>query len=139
MAGKIAEGVLSVGDFKVDVCDIEMMPFEELSERLAQSNGILIGSPTINQNILLQIFQLFAHINPIRDRGKLAGAFGSYGWSGEAEKIITANLESLKLKYIGESFFTKFTPHKPELNKAYDYGVKFGKELLKNLADEQKN
>lgn len=137
MAEKIAEGVRSAGDIEVDVCDIEMMPLGDIDEKIARSNGLLIGSPTINQTILLQIFQVFALINPIRDRGKLAGSFGSYGWSGEAEKIISANIESLKLKYMGEAFFTKFTPHEPELEKAFEYGSRFGEQLLKLLADDK--
>jgi hypothetical protein len=116
-----------------------MMPLDDIGERIARSNGLLIGSPTINQTILLQIFQVFALINPIRDRGKLAAAFGSYGWSGEAEKIIIANIESLKLKYLGEAFFTKFTPHQPELEKAYEYGTRFGGQLLKLLKDDKTN
>lgn len=137
MAEKIAEGIRSAGNIEVDVCDIEMMPLGEVDEKIARCKGLLIGSPTINQTILLQIFQLFACINPIRDRSKLAGAFGSYGWSGEAEKIIAANIESLKLKYMGEAFFTKFTPHGPELEKAFEYGTRFGSQLLKILADDK--
>ncbi len=137
MAEKIAEGIRAAGDIEVEACDIEMMPLDDIGERIARSNGLLIGSPTINQTILLQIFQVFALINPIRDRGKLAAAFGSYGWSGEAEKIITANIEILKLKYIGESFFTKFTPHGNELEKAFDYGKRFGDQFIKLIADDK--
>ena len=135
MAEKIAEGVRAAGDIEVEVSDIEMMPLDDIGERIARSNGLLIGSPTINQTILLQIFQVFALINPIRDRGKLAAAFGSYGWSGEAEKIITANIEILKLKYLGESFFTKFTPHGNELEKAFEFGKQFGDQFIKLITD----
>lgn len=136
IAEKIAEGVRSAGNIKVVVCDIEMMPAGEVDDHIAKSNGLLIGSPVINQNILPQIYQTFALINPIRDRGKLAAAFGSYGWSGEGEKIITANIESLKLKYFGKSFFAKFTPHQQELDNAFEYGLEFGNELLKQSADD---
>ena len=55
------------------------------------ADGLLVGSPTINQNTLLPVYKLFALINPIRDKGKLAGAFGSYGWSGESPKLILEN------------------------------------------------
>lgn len=136
LAEKIAEGIRAAGNIETDVCDIEMMPLDDIGERIAGSNGLLIGSPTVNQTILLQIFQVFALINPIRDRGKLAAAFGSYGWSGEGEKIIIANIESLKLKYLGESFFIKFTPHQQELEKAYEYGTRFGERLLNILKDD---
>lgn len=130
LANSIADGVRSAGDIDVHVCDIETMSLAEIDEHLAKASGIIVGSPTINQNILLQIYQLFALINPIRDRGKLAGCFGSYGWSGEGVKLIESNLINLKLKMIDEPVFFKFSPHEDELKKGYEFGAKFGKALL---------
>ncbi len=86
MAEKIAEGLRQSCDFKIDICDIESVHASKLEEKIAHCSGIIVGSPTINQNILPQIYQIFATINPIRDKGKLAAAFGSYGWSGEVSR-----------------------------------------------------
>jgi len=130
LAQKIAEGIQSAGSIETDVCDIENMSFAEIDKKLTLCNAIIIGSPTINQNILLQIYNIFALINPLRDRGKLAGAFGSYGWSGEGQKIIETNLSNLKLTFFGESVFIKFTPHIQELTHCFEYGKKFGEKLL---------
>jgi len=71
-------------------------------------------------------------INPIRDKKKLAGGFGSYGWSGEGEKIIETNLRNLKLDYFNEGVFVKFTPGEEDLKRAEDYGKAFAEALLKN-------
>ncbi len=132
LAQKIAEGLASANQIKVELHDIETMPLAEIDNHLARCSGIIIGTPTINQNILPQIFNVFALISPIRDKGKLAGAFGSYGWSGEAENIITNNFEALKLSYVGSSLFIKFTPHDDALEKAYDYGRSFAEKMLAN-------
>ena len=70
---------------------------DELESKLVWADGILVGSPTINQNTFLPVYKLFALINPLRDRGKLGGAFGSYGWSGESPKIILENLASSEI------------------------------------------
>ena len=136
MAEYIAEGIRASGDIDVDVCDIETMPIGDIDEKLTHATGIIIGSPTINQNILPQIYTIFALINPIRDRGKLSGSFGSYGWSGEAVKIIESNLMNLKLKLLGESLFIKFTPHADEIKKAKEYGRIFGLKLLDTKREE---
>lgn len=130
LANYIADGVKLLGNVDVDVCDIENMPLGEIDEKIANSTGLIIGSPTINQNILPQIYTVFALINPIRDKGKLSGSFGSYGWSGEAVKIIESNLMNLKLKSVGQSLFIKFTPHEDEKEKAIEYGKIFGLKLL---------
>ncbi|MCX6260252.1 MAG: FprA family A-type flavoprotein [Bacteroidia bacterium] len=106
----IAQGIQETGNFDIDVADIEKISSGDLELKLTSSDAILAGSPTINQNTLLPVYTLFALINPIRDKGKIAGAFGSYGWSGEASKIILENFRNLKLKIFDETVSFKFSP-----------------------------
>ena len=130
IAEKIAEGLKAAGDIEVDVVDVETTPLGELEEKITRARGLIVGSPVINQNILLPIYKVFAVLNPYRDKGKLAGAFGSYGWSGENKKLIESNLVNLKLKFFGEGVFMKFTPDNEQLEECVRYGIDFGKELL---------
>lgn len=132
IAEMIAEGIREAGDIDVEVCDIEMTPMGELEQKITHASAYVIGSPTINQNILFPIYKCFALINPIRDKGKLAAAFGSYGWSGEARKIIRTNLENLKLKVFDADIFVKFSPNEEDTLQAVNMGKAFGKELLQN-------
>lgn len=130
MAERIAEGISSVEGMQAELIDIENMLLGDLEEKLVSTNAIIVGSPTINQNTLLPIYKLFSVVNPIRDRGKLAAAFGSYGWSGEAVGIIETNLKSLKFKVIQEAISSKFFPHE---NKAPDF-INFGKCFAEQMA-----
>lgn len=130
LAAAIAKGIESAGDFTVEIADIETMALGDLDEQVAKSSAILVGCPTINQNILLPIYRLFAVISPIRDKGKLAGSFGSYGWSGEAATLINTNLKNLKLNVQGEGVYVRFTPHNNEFQECFDYGHTIGKKLL---------
>lgn len=132
VANLIAEGIKQAGEIDVEVSDIEMTSIGELEEKITHASAYIIGSPTINQNILLPIYKCFALINPIRDKGKLAGAFGSYGWSGEARELIKSNLENLKLKFFDEGVFVKFSPNDDDSQRAIAFGKAFGKELLAN-------
>lgn len=129
---KIAEGIQMVGDIEVELMDIELIDVTSLEEKIDKSTAILIGSPTINQNTLRPIYDLFAVINPVRNRGKLAGAFGSYGWSGEAVKIIQENLKNLKLKVYDDGLRCCFIPFEDSSQEAVEYGKGFGKKLLEN-------
>ena len=130
MGEAIRDGLQSAGDITVELADIETMALGDLDENVAKSSAIIIGCPTINQNILLQVYKLFAVISPIRDNKKLAGAFGSYGWSGEAGKLINTTLSNLKLNVQGDGVFVKFTPHENEFKLCYDYGREIGEKLL---------
>jgi flavorubredoxin len=80
---------------------------------------------------VLPVYQVFALINPIRDRNKPAAAFGSYGWSGEGVKIMNSIFNNLKLKVFDEGLTVKFTPHEEILQQCIDYGRKFGESMLK--------
>jgi flavorubredoxin len=130
LAEKISEGIRLAGDIDVEILDIEKTSIGELEQKLSESVAIVVGSTTINQNILLPVYKLFSAINPLRDKGKLAGGFGSYGWSGESKSLIKTNLENLKLNYFGEGIFVKFTPDPEEQRQAIEYGKAFGQALL---------
>ncbi len=130
LAEKIAEGLRGSCDFRIDICDIENSNFSDLEEKIAHCSGIIVGSPTINQNILPQIYQLFAAINPIRDKGKLGAAFGSYGWSGEAVRMIESNFSMLKLKVFEENVMVKFKPHEAEFEKCIAFGKAYAEKMI---------
>ena len=130
LAQKIGEGVRLAGDINVEILDIEKATIGELDQKVAESAALIVGSTTINQNILLPVYKLFSVISPLRDKGKLAGGFGSYGWSGESKDLIKSNLDNLKLKYFGEGVFVKLSPDMEEQQQAVDYGKAFGEALL---------
>jgi flavorubredoxin len=137
-ADYIAQGIGETGDFKIDVTDIENISVGDLDLKLALSDAILAGSPTINQNTLLPVYKLFSLINPIRDKGKLAGAFGSYGWSGEAPKIILDIFRSLKLRTFEDTASFKFSPGAAKKDILIEFGKRFAQRLLENCS-ERKN
>lgn len=130
IAEKIAEGVRLAGQIDVDLCDIEKMDLATLEQKITRASAIMVGCPTFSQNVLLPVYQLFAVVNPIRDRNKLAAAFGSYGWSGEGAKIMTSAMANLKLRIFDEGLMVKFTPHNEVLDQCVDYGKRFGMKML---------
>lgn len=133
LALAIAKGVDSLDGLEAVVMDVEHVPLGDIDMQISIASGLIVGCPTINQNILLPIYRLFAVVNPLRDRGKLAGGFGSYGWSGEGMKIIRTNLENLKLKYTETDVFVKFSPNDDDLQRAETYGRRFGEMLLEEV------
>lgn len=130
MAEKIKAGIESVEDIQVEIMDVEHTPLGEIDSKLTMAQGIIVGSPTINQNILLPVYKIFAVINPLRDKGKLAGAFGSYGWSGEGVKLIEENLKNLKLNIFQQGIAAKFNPGPEAEERLFAYGQAFGKQLI---------
>lgn len=132
-AKAIVEGLRQNDHLTITCLDVENILAGDLESALTRADGILIGSPTINQNTLLPIYKIFAYINPIRDRLKLAGCFGSFGWSGEASGIIYANLKALKLKPI-DPLAAKFVPNGKKLENFVEYGRLFGQAVSQKPA-----
>ncbi|MFW5820633.1 MAG: FprA family A-type flavoprotein [Bacteroidota bacterium] len=130
MAGNILKGLHDSGDFEVEMIDIETMSQGDLESRLVRSDALIIGSPTINQNTLFPVYKFFSVINPIRDKGKPAAVFGSYGWSGEAVKLIQDHLSNLKFKIALEGLSEKFYPHNDKAQKFRAFGKEFGQKVI---------
>ena len=78
----------------------------------------------------MPVYRLFSVINPLRDRAKIAGSFGSYGWSGEAPRIIIESLRNLKLRIYEDVTLQKFFPGGEKAEVLREYGQKFAEYLI---------
>jgi len=130
MAYALEKGIKEAGDIQTEVVDIETIDLGELDSKIVGADALLIGCPTLNQNILLPIYKLFAIINPLRDKTKFAASFGSYGWSGEGVKIMDGMLKNLKLTVPKEGLAVKFRPNEEVTNQIIAYGKEFGYEII---------
>ncbi len=129
LAGAIAKGISESGDIDVRTYDMVESDFNKVLEELEFADGILLGTPTIVGEALKPIWDLTTSIFARTHGGKLASAFGSYGWSGEAVPHIIERLKQLRMKVV-DGFRVKFKPSDNELKAAYDYGYNFGCTLL---------
>jgi len=136
MAEEIAAGIEDTGEMDVTMLDIENASLGEMESELVLADAILVGSPTINQNTLLPVYKLFAVVNPYRDRAKIAASFGSYGWSGEAPKIIADNLRNLKFRVFDDQAAYKFYPGDDKIAALFDYGRRFVEFFKKECGEE---
>lgn len=129
LAEKIAEGILASGEVAVRRYDMVEADPAKVAEELLFADGFLLGTPTIVGQALRPIWELTLEMFPATHGGKLAGAFGSYGWSGEGVPHITERLRQLKLKVV-DGFRVRFKPGEADLVSAYEYGYQFGCRLL---------
>lgn len=125
IAEAIAEGLKASGA-SVDIYDVSEANIDKVIDRVERAKLVAIGSPTINQDAVKPVWDVMSLISPIINRGKLAVAFGSYGWSGEAVQMITDRLKSLKLKAIEPGFKVQFKPSDEDIEKAKNLGKELG-------------
>ncbi len=131
MAEEISKGIEGEG-FHVKMIDLLEVSVTDAINEIKSSESFLIGSPTINGDVVPPIWELMLSIGAYDNCGKLCAAFGSYGWSGEAVKGIESRLSSLKCEVYKPGLKIKFNPDdEKKLKECFYFGVKFAKKVLK--------
>ena len=88
----------------------------------------MLGTPTIVGDALAPIAEITFALHPVTVKGKVASAFGSYGWSGEGVPNIMARFEQLRVKTV-EGFRVRFKPSEESLKKADEFADRFAAAL----------
>lgn len=125
LAEEIKKGIQDSGDIDVRIYDMVTADQAKVLEELGFADGILFGTPTIVGEALKPIWDLTTSIFAGTHGGKLASAFGSYGWSGEGVPHIIERLKQLRMKVL-EGYRIKLRPGENDLTGAYEYGYNFG-------------
>lgn len=137
LAEKIEEGIRQSGDIEVHAFNMEEADQEQVLNEIGFADGILFGTPTILSEALRPIWELTVSMFPGIHGGKLASAFGSYGWSGEGVPHILERLKQIRLRVV-DGFKIKFKPSENERIDAIEYGYNFGC-ILQNKENARKN
>lgn len=87
-----------------------------------KSKMILVGSPTVNNGYLYSIAGILEMIKGMKLKNKKAAAFGSYGWSGEAVKLITEELRKAGFDVINDGIKCLWTPDEEVERKLEEFG-----------------
>lgn len=130
MAEAIYIGASEIKGIRASLYDLEgaeVTPFVDLIE---EADCILFGSPTINGDAVKPVWDLLSSLTVINTRGKLGAAFGSYGWSGEAVRMIEDRLRGLKMDQPVPGLRLKLIPSDEELQECKLFGKRIAEELM---------
>jgi flavorubredoxin len=126
MAESIYEGCESVEGIIANVYDLACLEEPNMIKILEESDGVLIGTPTINADAPKPVWDLLSCMMFLEKKAKTASAFGSYGWSGEAVDMILHRLKSLNFRVPPSSALRiKLIPTAQELQMCFEYGEEF--------------
>jgi flavorubredoxin len=132
MAEAISESLAQSG-IKTKLISMNETHRSEAAYEVFDAGALIIGSPTLNNNILPQMADVMTYLKGLKPANKIGAAFGSFGWSGESVKHLESILKEMKVDLVTESVAVKNAPDSGVLEKCHDLGKAVATELLKRV------
>ena len=76
------------------------------------------------------MWDVLSYLSTVKLKGSIGGAFGSYGWSGEACKMVEERLKGLNFKLPAPFVRSPFTPRPDVLQQCEALGKAIADEIL---------
>lgn len=130
MAEAIAEGIQQASpNTTIKILNAVKNDKNDILVEVFKSKAILVGSPTINNGFSYAIAGILEMIKGLKFKNKKAASFGSYGWSGEAAKLIREFLEESKFAIVNDGIRVNWAPDQETIEQLREYGRKFVEEI----------
>jgi flavorubredoxin len=121
MADAIATGLASEG-ISVRPMHLRKWHRSDIMAEVLDATGIVVGSPTLNNGLFPTVSDFMTYMKGLKPKNKIAAAFGSYGWSGEAVKLLKSELDDMKFQVLEPNAKIQFVPDTEGLESCYDFG-----------------
>lgn len=123
MAEEVAAGAREAG-MAVALFDLSGVAAADVLDEVEGADAVVVGSLTINGDAVKPVWDLLSSLATLNLRGKAAGSFGSFAWSGEAPKFIAQRLADLKMKVVADPVRAHLTPTDENLAACRALGAK---------------
>jgi anaerobic nitric oxide reductase flavorubredoxin len=103
------------------------------TESLGAYDAILVGAPTYHHDMPVDFKNLFEEVavQGLSLKGKAGAVFGSYGWTGEAPKLILEIMKNkFEMKVVELPLLAKYTPDQNMLNACRELGKRISESLM---------
>ncbi|MDZ8236327.1 MAG: diflavin flavoprotein [Nostoc sp. ChiQUE01a] len=130
LAQAIARGITKAG-VAVESINCEFTDPEDIRTAVEKSAGFVIGSPTLGGHAPTPVQTALGIVLATGTNNKLAGVFGSFGWSGEAVDLIEGKLKDAGYRFGFDAIRVKFKPDDATLQLCEQAGTDFAQTLKK--------
>lgn len=93
------------------------------------AGAVVVGSPTLNNGLFPTVSDFLTYLKGLKPKNKIGAAFGSYGWSGEAVKLLSAELKTMQLDVIDPGVRLQYVPDEEGLEACRNLAEKIARAL----------
>jgi flavorubredoxin len=109
----MAEAIVdALGEEAVDArpMDLRCNHRSDVITEVLDAGAVVVGSPTLNNGLFPTVSDFLTYMKGLKPKNKVGAAFGSYGWSGEAVKLITKELKEMGVDTIEPGLRVQYVP-----------------------------
>ena len=131
MARAFVEGAQEVPGVEVQLS----IDFEVTAADLEAADAIVVGMPTYHHDMTQSTKKVFedAAVKGVNLKGKVGAAFGSYGWSGEAPRLVLEILKNrFEMDVVPQPQLIKYAPDTAGLTKCRELGRQIAERLIQH-------
>jgi len=130
--GMMAEEIVeALGKEGVDARPIYLRSWHrsDIITEMVDAGAVLVGSPTLNNGLFPTVSDFLTYMKGLHPINKVTAAFGSYGWSGEAVKLISRELEEMKFNLIDPGLKIQYVPNNQDITDCHELGKRIAEAL----------
>ncbi len=136
MAKAVAEGLLDEG-IQYKLLDLQVNHRSDVMTEVLEASAIVLGCPTLNNGMLPRMAGFLMYMRGLRPTNKIGAAFGSYGWSGEAVKLMNRAMQEMKFTICHPGLKVQYVPEHGQLKECVELGRLVGRNLNDFLAGKE--
>lgn len=136
MAKAVAEGLHDQG-VEYKLIDLSVNHRSDVMTDVLEASAIVLGSPTLNNGMLPRMADFLMYMRGLRPTNKVGASFGSYGWSGEAVKMMNEILGDMNIVLCHPGVKVQYVPEHAQLAECVELGRTVGKAMQAMMAGEK--
>jgi flavorubredoxin len=128
MAEAVNDGIMAEG-VPSKPMNLRAWHRSEVMTEVFDARAVVVGSPTLNNGLFPTVADFLCYMKGLKPKNKIGAAFGSYGWSGEAVKLIESELTDMQIELAQPGLRSQFVPEKAILDNCREFGRAIGRAV----------
>lgn len=128
MAYAIADGLVQE-NVSTKIFNLKLNHRSDIMTEVLDAKALILGSPTLNNGMMPTMADMLSYMKGLRPLNRIGAVFGSYGWSGEAVKLMRQAMEDMNVKLLDPGMSIQFAPNPEILGNCVELGRRIGQAV----------
>ena len=134
MAKAVATGIDTTGA-SVKLINLAYAHRSDVMADVLNAKAVILGCATLNNGMLPRMAGFLMYMRGLKPTNKIGAAFGSFGWSGEAVKLMNRAMEDMKFDIVEPGLRVKYVPGHTDLSECVEMGKRIGQAVIEQTEE----